>query len=384
MKTFVKKLSLFLLSSVAFTGVFAQSIVPAEIWNDDRGIHINAHGGGILFRNGVYYWYGEHKDDSTSLANVGVNCYSSNDLVHWKYRGVVLPVVTDNDSSDIVKGCVIERPKVVFNEKTQKYVLWFHLELKGQGYKAARVGMAVGNSPTGKFEYVRSYRPNAGIYPLNFTGEQKKSTTDLSNPPKSGTKEWLKAIEEGLFVRRDLEGGQMSRDMTIFVDDNNKAYHIYASEENFTIQIAELSDDYQSHTGKYIRILPGKHNEAPAVFKKDGKYFLITSGCTGWAPNAARMAVADSLFGTWTELGNPCVGADADVTFHSQGTYIQQVIGMGESYVFMADRWKPDKPIDGRYIWLPIMFENGRPVLRFFDKWNINDVFSDSCLSRKR
>lgn len=384
MKTELRKFILFSLSFVAFTGVFAQSIVPGEIWKDDRGIHINAHGGGILFRDGIYYWYGEHKDDSTSLANVGVNCYSSADLVHWKYRGVVLHVVTDDDRSDIVKGCVIERPKVVFNEKTQKYVLWFHLELKGQGYKAARVGMAVGDSPAGRFKFVRSYRPNAGIYPLNFTEEQKKSTLNLTNSPGQGSNEWLKAVEEGLYVRRDLEGGQMSRDMTIYVDDNNKAYHIYASEENRTIQIAELSDDYQSHTGKYIRILAGKHNEAPAVFKKDGKYFLITSGCTGWAPNAARMAVADSLFGTWTELGNPCIGADADLTFHSQGTYIQKVSGKENVWIFMADRWKPNQPIDGRYIWLPIMFENGKPVLRYFDKWNINDVFSDAGLTKSR
>jgi len=58
-------------------------------------------------------------------------------------------------------------------------------------------------------------------------------------------------------VRLDLDGGQMSRDMTIYVDDNGKAYHIYASEENQTIQIAELTDGYMSHTGRYVRILEG-------------------------------------------------------------------------------------------------------------------------------
>ena len=109
----------------------------------------------------------------------------------------------------------MERPKVVYNEKTQKYVLWFHLELKGQGYKAARVAMAVSDSPTGTFEYVRSYRPNAGIYPLNFTDEQKNSPLTVQNTPKAWSVEWLAAVENGLFVRRDLAGGQMSRDMTI-------------------------------------------------------------------------------------------------------------------------------------------------------------------------
>lgn len=59
-----------------------------------------------------------------------------------------------------------------------------------------------------------------------------------------------------MFVKRDLKDGQMSRDMTLFVDDDGKAYHIYSSEDNLTLQIAELADDYLSHTGKYIRIFP--------------------------------------------------------------------------------------------------------------------------------
>jgi hypothetical protein len=353
------------------TGRIATAIVPGELWKDNRGIHINAHGGGILFRKGVYYWYGEHKDELTSNANVGFNCYSSRDLLNWKFEGVVLPVVTDNDSSDITKGCIMERPKVVYNEKTQKYVLWFHLELKGQGYKAARVAMAVSDSPTGVFEYVRSYRPNAGIYPLNFTQEQKNDTITQADIPKSERQRLRAAVENGLYVRRDLAGGQMSRDMTIFVDDNKKAYHIFASEENQTLQIAELSDDYQSHNGRYMRILTGKHNEAPTILKRNGKYFLITSDCTGWAPNAARMAVADSLFGTWTELGNPCVGENANLTFNSQGTYIQKVEGKKDLYIFMADRWTPKTPIDARYVWLPILFENGKPVLKWYNKWDI-------------
>ncbi len=354
------------------TGVIKTDIVPGELWNDNRGIHINAHGGGMLYRNGIYYWYGEHKDETSNNANVGINCYSSADLINWKFEGVVLPVVTNNDSSDITKGCIMERPKVVYNEKTQKYVLWFHLELKGQGYKAARVAMAVSDSPTGIFEYVRSYRPNAGIYPLNFTNAQKNDTLTVDDIPKISRQEKLVAVENGLYVRRDLAGGQMSRDMTIFVDDNKKAYHIFASEENQTLQIAELSDDYQSHSGRYVRILAGRHNEAPAILKRNGKYFLITSDCTGWAPNAARMAEADSLFGTWTELGNPCVGENANLTFSSQGTYILKVEGKKDFYIFMADRWTPKLPIDGRYVWLPITFENEKPVLRWHNKWNFN------------
>lgn len=357
------------------TGVILTEITPGELWLDNRGIHINAHGGGMLYRKGVYYWYGEHKDETSSAAHVGINCYSSKDLINWKYEGVVLPVVTDNDSSDITKGCIMERPKVVYNEKTRKYVLWFHLELKGQGYDAARVAMAVSDSPTGTFQYIRSYRPNAGIYPLNFTEEQKTSTLNADDFQQKSRAERFAAVVDGIYVRRDLEGGQMSRDMTIFVDDDKKAYHIFSSENNQTLHIAELSDDYQSHTGRYVRILPGKANEAPAIFKRKGKYYLITSGCTGWTPNAARMAVADSLFGPWTELENPCVGENANTTFFSQGTYILKVEGKKDSYIFMADRWTPKTPIDARYIWLPISFENDLPVLHWRSKWNVKELY---------
>ena len=89
----------------------------------------------------------------------------------------------------------------------------------------------------------------------------------------------------------------MARDMQLFVDDDGKAYHIYSSEDNLTLHIAELSEDYLSHTGKYVRLAPAGHNEAPAIFKKDGMYWMITSGCTGWDPNEARMFSAPSIWG---------------------------------------------------------------------------------------
>jgi hypothetical protein len=38
---------------------------PGEIWTDTSGNPINAHGGGILYHNKVYYWYGEIKKGKT-------------------------------------------------------------------------------------------------------------------------------------------------------------------------------------------------------------------------------------------------------------------------------------------------------------------------------
>ncbi|KAA6343026.1 Beta-glucanase [termite gut metagenome] len=362
--------SLLILSGKAASPINA--IYPGAILPDDRGVHVNAHGGGMLYYEGKYYWFGEHKGKKSSAAWVGVTCYSSDDLYNWKYEGVALPVVKDNPDSDIVEGCILERPKVIYNKQTKKFILFFHLELKGKGYEAARVGIAISDKITGPYTYLKSYRPCAGYLPMNLTEEQRNATAKVSDFKKWWTDEWRQATVNGMFVRRNFAGGQMSRDMTLYVDDDEKAYHIYASEENLTIQLAELSDDYLSHTGKYIRIAPAGHNEAPAIFKKDGAYFLITSGCTGWNPNAARLFTSHSIWGPWTEHPNPCMGTDADLTFHSQSTYIQPVTGKKDAFIFMADRWTPKNPIDARYIWLPIQFESGLPILKWMDKWDLS------------
>lgn len=347
-------------------------IIPGAIWPDDRGVHVNAHGGGILYADSRYYWFGEYKSDTTSLALDGVTCYSSPDLVHWKNEGIALPVMPEGSYSDIERGCILERPKVVYNAKTNRYVMWFHLELKGKGYAAARVGVAVSDRVTGPYRFVHSFRPCAGFWPENLTEIQRATSVRPSDFEKEWTPSWIEAVQNGLFTRRDFLGGQMSRDMTVFVDDDGKAYHIYASEENLTLQIAELTDDYQSHTGRYIRIFPSGHNEAPALFKRNGRYFMFTSGCTGWAPNEARLFSAPSIWGPWTQHPNPCAGPGAALTFHSQSTFVLPVAGKKNAFIFMADRWTPEHPSDARYIWLPIRFENDLPVLQWTERWNLN------------
>ena len=53
--------------------VFGDNEVKSgEIWKDNTGVHINAHGGGVLFHNGRYYWFGEYKSEDTSAALRGV------------------------------------------------------------------------------------------------------------------------------------------------------------------------------------------------------------------------------------------------------------------------------------------------------------------------
>ena len=339
----------------------AAEIRSGEVWLDTDGKPVNVHGGGMLFHEGTYYWYGEMKQGKTYLPECnkswggtrvdvsGVSCYSSKDLHQWKNLGNVLPAVADDPAHDLHPTKVLERPKVIYNAKTKKFVLWFHSD--SMDYAAAKCGVAVSDTPAGPFKYLGSFRPDAGEWPLNVTESDKAD-------PKSP-------------LVRDHEIGQMARDMTVFTDDDGKAYLFTASEDNATMHVSELSDDYLKTTGKYARIFPGRMMEAPAVFKQDGKYYIIASGCTAWAPNAARSAVADSIWGPWKELGNPCQGEKADITYESQGTYVVPVAGKPGRYIFMADRWNKDNLPDSRYIWLPIAFEGEKPVLRWMASWNV-------------
>ena len=299
---------------------------PGAPWPDTNGVPINAHGAGFLIHDAVYYWFGEFKTTGTegNLANVGVSVYSSRDLYHWKNEGVALKV-SDDPTSDIVKGSVIERPKVLYNASTKTFVMWFHLELKGQGYRAARAGVATSKSPTGPYTFLRDFRPD----------------------------------------------GEMSRDMTLFQDDDGKAYLITTSENNQTQHVSQLTPDFLDTTGHYTRILANKALEGEAIFKWKGRYFYIGSHTTGWAPNPAFAAVADSITGPWKELGNPCRGPNAELTFGAQSTYVLPIEGKQGAFIFIADQWQPKNAIDGRYVWLPITLKQESFTIQWHSEWDL-------------
>jgi len=312
------------------------SFTPGEVWKDNDGNTINAHGGGLLLHKDVYYWFGEIKKGVTArvphvttwedyrVPAGGINCYSSKDLFHWKYEGVALAPNTTDSSHDLHTSKVMERPKVIYNKTTGQFVMWLHID--NETYSYARSGVAVSDRPGGPYRFIRSERPN----------------------------------------------GHEARDMTIFQDDDGKAYHIYSSEGNATMHIALLSDDYLSHTGIEKRIWVKGFREAPAVIKHNHKYYLFSSGCTGWAPNAASYAIASHMLGQWKQYGNPCTGDDAGVTFTSQGTYVVPVPGINDAYIFLADRWIKTDLQDSRYIWLPMTIRNGTPRIYWVNRWNFS------------
>ena len=300
-----------------------------EIWRDNEGVPIQAHGGGVLYDDGVYYWFGENKDGPTAaqggrLDVVGVSCYSSHDLEHWQSRGVVLPAVPDDPAHDLHPSKVVERPKALRNPRTGQYVLWIHID--SADYKYARAGVAVSDAPAGPYRYVGSVRPN----------------------------------------------GYESRDMTVFGDTDGAAYLFYSSDMNATLRIARLTDDYRGVTEDAATAFEGRSREAPAVFVHDGTYYCVTSGCTGWAPNEAEYAVAPSPLGPWETKGNPCVGPDAALTFGGQSAFVLPVAGRNGAFLLMLDRWNPQELGASRYVWLPIQFDGSQLSVPWRDEWDLS------------
>ncbi|MCX6205856.1 MAG: family 43 glycosylhydrolase [Bacteroidetes bacterium] len=292
---------------------------------DLTGQKINAHGSGILYYNNYYYLYGEVKSGSTWLVPGqqwecyrvpagGIACYRSTDLKNWTNLGVVLAPTTVNASSELDTSRVIERPKVIYNERTKKFVLWMHLDKNDYSY--ARVGVAVSDKPEGPFKLVNSFQPN----------------------------------------------GEESRDMTIFKDADGKAYLFNASENNNTMHVNELTDDYLQLKPNYTKILVNERRESPAVFSYQNKYYLITSLCTGWAPNKALYAVADHPMGPWKQIDNPCIGNDAEITYGSQISYIQPLKENGK-FLVLADAWDRYDLKHSAYLWMQLYFDKTNPMI---------------------
>ena len=354
---------------------------PGQPWLDTTGQPINAHGGGLLWHAGNYYWYGQHMVDGPAgnRAEVGVHAYRSTDLLNWHDEGIVLPV-SEDPASEITRGCVLERPKVIFCPATGHFVMWFHLEWRSAAgnYSSARSAVALADRPTGPFRFLHSMRPNAGHWPVNVRPDQqdpariaqaKAHPADFSGGenPVSPTLNIL---------GRDYEDGQHARDMTVFQDEDGRAYHVYASEHNSTLHLAELTANGETHTGRYARAFEHRWMEAPALFRQDGRYFLLASGCTGWAPNAARSASAPALFGPWTELGNPCEGVNPhnglgpELTWGMQSTFVFRPKDTPDLLIAMFDLWTPDHPDQALHAWLPIERRGEGFVIRWRNEWH--------------
>ena len=302
-------------------------------WADTSGNPIQAHGGGVIKVGGDYYWFGENRNpDGTFFA---VSCYRSADLVNWEFRNNVL---TQKSAVELNRAN-IERPKVIYNATTGQYVMWMHWE-NGTDYSASRAAVASSSSVDGNYAYLGSARPMVG------TG----------------------VVDHGIT-------GYQSRDATLFVDTDGQAYFISASNENYDLNLYRLKSDYLSIGALAAVLFPGGHREAPALWKRNGVYFLLTSAATGWSPNQAAYATSSSLTSGWSAWTN--VG-DA-TTFYSQSTFVLPVAGVsGTACLYMGDRWAGawTGPVnDSTYIFLPISFPTNTSMTM---TWN-NTVTIDAA-----
>jgi hypothetical protein len=272
-------------------------------FTDTAGAGVHAHGGGVLKAGSYWYWFGENRNADDTFRAVSV--YRSTDLRNWEFRNNVL---TSSSASELGSS-KIERPKVIWNASTGRYVMWMHKE-NGTDYGEARAAVASSATIDGAYTYHGSFRPF---------------------------------------------NQYMSRDITLY-DDGGTAYMISAADENRDLQIYRLTADYlqvQTLVGNFWN---DATREAPAMFKRNGVYFLLTSGTSGWNPNQAKYATASSISGPWSGWTN--VGDST--TYGSQPAYVLPITGTsGTSYLYMGDRWAGawSGPVnDSRYVWLPITF----------------------------
>ena len=150
---------------------FLTSIINGVPWTDDHGKPVNAHGACIVEENGKYYLFGEWKSDTTN-AFPGFACYSSTDLVNWKFERVALPLQKEGLLGPNRVG---ERPKVMRCPKTGEYIMLAHTD--DMRYKDPQVGLAVAKEITGPYTFIGHC--STKVNPSNGgTWEPSKTTTE--------------------------------------------------------------------------------------------------------------------------------------------------------------------------------------------------------------
>ncbi|BCW34993.1 hypothetical protein StoSoilA2_10490 [Arthrobacter sp. StoSoilA2] len=378
----------------ASEGVGYTSFRPGEDWRDNNGNLLQAHGGQVVTSKDpqgrtIYYLYGEDRTNGYH-SSPGVHAYSSYDLYNWKDEGVALKAMSSADQftndpyfQSLYSGYtteqknavyrdlgtvpvdgqtppILERPKVIYNAATHKWVMWVHADgpsaTSTAQYAKANAGVAISDSPFGPFRYIDSYRLH------------KAAAGDPTNlaPNNPG----------------------MARDMNLFVDDDGTGYIIYSSEENKTMFISKLNADYTYLSASpdtavegvdFRRAFVNDSRESPAIFKYQGRYFIINSGTTGWAANPAQYGTATNILGEWTEMPNPFTGDVAWNSNNSQPTSVIPVDAANGKFIYMGDRWNggSDQALaTAPMVWLPIQMGEGGKSITILSpsEWRLGDL----------
>ena len=347
---------------------------PGQEWLDTEGKPIQAHGGSVIRVDGIWYWYGENKEHTDGKNGVwtwGIRCYSSRDLYNWKDCGLIIPPVLDDENSPLHPTAMIDRPHILYNRRTRKYVCWLKIMQKnGEQHETVLTAEKI----LGPYEIVRT-----GLRPL----------------------------------------GMSAGDFDLAVAEDGKGYY-YFERVHTEMICADLMEDYTDVTGYYSthfpRISPPYVREGISHFVRKGKHYLLTSGTTGYLPNPSELAVADTWHGPFTSLGDPHRGDVSHTSFHSQISCVFQVPEKEDLYIAMADRWCPDlmdldyesykryyeiqfdpelgverkqeeiaalhldmHKIDDRrrntsvstYVWLPLRFQDKMAYIDWMDEWKL-------------
>ena len=235
----------------------------------------------------------------------------------------------------IIINYLIKSPNIFLtiknNEKTGKYVLWAHREGTGWNYGYASILVAYSDTPDGEFTYLKTFRP---FDDPELDVHDSGYTSDYSDD--------------------DLPYGYMSRDCTLFIDDDGTAYFASSGSENTVINIYRLTDDYLDIDTTWLCQDALKYNqkEAPCLIKRNGVYYCVTSDTDGWNVTPSRWFYAYAIGGPWYYGGvfsdNTDSGSNSSNDRHSdrsQPAYIFKLTGTNSSHknawLYLGDRWGP-------------------------------------------
>ena len=292
-------LSAILLMMAIATSVVAQrynSIRPGQRWLDTDGKLIHAHGFQIFEKDGTYYWYGENKEHTKLDSNVwtwGIRAYRSKDFYNWEDLGLIIPPDTVNALSPLHFSQTLDRPHILYNKKTDKWVCWIK-SMDTDGFFV----ILQADKFEGPYTLVKSLKP------------------------------------EGFGVG----------DFDMYCDPQTGKGYVWFERPHWEMICAELTDDFLGTNGKFsehfVGIRPPFTREAPSHFVWRDKHYMFTSGTTGYVPNPSKVAVFDDYHGEYTDLGDPCIDDRFEDSFGSQITSVIKIPGKN-LYVALADRWMP-------------------------------------------